>query len=222
MYKRQVGVDGYIFTGKPNLKFTRTDKWDILRAVTSYSDDYIAVGGKDLNKGWIYEIKEDLSNVEVTQFPFQLMDIKCSDEGNCIAAGFGNILLRNNDQSNWQRLEIEGDFYTSIDINENGDFVVIGTNGSILLIDEDSFTINTINKPSSAFGRSIGFRNIRFFDNRGFIVGDNGNVWKSDNHGLSWEDISLDTNTNLADMTLKDDTLIIVGERGRIINYPIN
>jgi len=84
-----VGTSGYLFSGEEVMKKQEIESNNLLKAITGIEDGYIAIAGKDFNKGWINPIDNEYNILEEHFFDHELTDIKCDSDGNCM-----DIILR--------------------------------------------------------------------------------------------------------------------------------
>jgi len=217
-----VGTDGYIFSGTPDLSFTRTRYWGMLRSFASSPDGFVTAGGKDFNKGWIYQLNEQLKVDTAHTFENEILGITCNDRNQCVACGYG-IILSSGDQGNsWQRSSQDGDYYNSVAVNSRNEFIIVGYNGSILRsMDDEGQIWEEIKNGHSPLANNKPFRKIKFDDRTGVIVGDNGLIWRSDNDGQDWKDISIDTELDLYDFVIFQSHLYCVSESGVIFKVAL-
>lgn len=216
-----VGNDGYIFSGQPELKLTRTKFWGLLRAFTSSNEGFIAAGGKDFNKGWIYKVNSELRIDTAHIFKNEILDVTCSNSGKCIACGYGVILTSNDAGVTWQRSTENGDYYNSIAINSKDEIFIVGYSGTIIKSKDDGESWEKLKNGHSPLANNKPFRTIKFQEDIGIIVGDNGLIWISQNAGKDWEDISINTDLDIFDFTFYQSNIICVSEAGQIFNIKI-
>lgn len=216
-----VGNDGYIFSGNPDLKLTRTEHWGMLRAFTESSDGFVAAGGKDFNKGWIYKVNSELKVDTTHLFPNEILDINCNRTNQCIACGYGIILTSVNSGTAWKRSSENGDYYNSIARNNNDDIFIVGYNGTIIKSTDQGVSWDKLKNGHSPLANNKPFRAIKFHDSTGIIVGDNGLVWISIDDGNIWNDISIKTDLDLFDFEFMDSKIIAVSEKGKILSIEI-
>lgn len=217
-----VGNDGYIFRSEPELTLTRTKHWGMLRGFGHTESGYIGVGGKDFNKGWIYKTNDQIEIDTTHQYNNELSDVKCLEQKECIAVGYGIILVSTDNGNSWVQNQQTGDFYNSIAYNTQGIPYIVGYSGSILFSDDHGQSWKTLRNGHSPTSSNKPFRKIKFIANQGFIVGDNGLIWHSSDSGKNWADISINTKLDLFDFHYLDDQLIIVSEMGNVILYNIS
>ncbi|MDF1694451.1 MAG: YCF48-related protein [Saprospiraceae bacterium] len=209
-----VGNDGYIFSGQPELKLTRTKHWGLLRAFTAAKIGFVAVGGKDFNKGWIYKVNEELKIDTTYIFENEILDVSCNQEGICVACGYGIIIQSNDNGYSWKRIDETGDYYNSITINAKNEFYIVGYNGSILTSVDNGTTWEKLKNGHSPLSDNKPFRTIKFNNNVGVIAGDNGLLWYSEDHGQNWKDMSIDIELDLFDFVFYQNILIAASEKG--------
>ena len=216
-----VGNDGYIFSGQPNLKLSRTKYWGMLRGFTATSNDFVAVGGKDFNKGWIYKVNSELQVDTAHFFENEILDVLCDNSGTCIACGYGTILISNNSGLTWKRSTENGDYYNSIASNAQKDIFIVGYHGTIIKSKDNGESWEKLKNGHSPLADNKPFRTIKFNGNIGIIVGDNGLIWISQDNGTTWEDISIDTDIDLFDLDFFESDIICVSELGKIVTLTI-
>jgi len=217
-----VGNDGYIFSGQPNLQLSRTKHWGLLRAFSSGKEGFIAAGGKDFNKGWIYKVNSELTIDTTHQFEHEIQSTECNQAGRCIAAGYGIILSSHDEGASWQRSSENGDYYNSIAVNDQDDFFIVGYNGTIIMSSDNGESWQKIKNGHSPLANNKPFRVIKFKDETGVVVGDNGLIWISRDRGENWEDMSIETDMDLFDFTFFQSSIVCVSEVGRIFVVDID
>ena len=212
-----VGNDGYIFEGQPEFQLYRTKHWGLLRAFTPSDQGFLTAGGKDFNKGWIYQVNSEFTIDTTFTFQNEILDISCLENGNCLACGYGVILHSSDAGTSWIRSNEIGDYYNSIGINNKGETFIVGYNGTIIKSRNDGVTWEKIKDGHSPLANNKPFRKIKFQENKGVIIGDNGLIWYSENDGDAWQDISINTQLDLFDFEFHQNKLICVSEAGQII-----
>lgn len=216
-----VGNDGYIFSGDPKLELTRTKHWGLLRSFTSSGENFIAAGGKDFNKGWIYRVNSDLQIDTTHQYDHEILTTLCNKSGRCVAAGYGIILTSDDASISWQRSTENGDYYNSIALNSEDRFYIVGYEGTIIYSDNGGSNWEKIKNGHSPLKSNKPFRSIKFNGDKGVIVGDNGLVWHSPDGGEHWEDMSIDTGLDLFDFVFFGGKIFCASENGQIISLEI-
>lgn len=216
-----VGNDGYIFSGKPDLKLSRTKFWGMLRGFTSSENNFVAVGGKDFNKGWIYKVNSDLQVDTAIFFENEILDVECNNSEKCIACGYGTILTSDNSGLSWKRSTENGDYYNSIASNSINEIFIAGHLGSLIKSSDQGETWEKLKNGHSPLSNNKPFRSIKFSGKTGIIVGDKGLVWISQNDGKNWEDISIDSDLDIFDFDFFQSKIICVSEAGKIISLEI-
>jgi len=211
-----VGTDGYIFRSEPDMTLYRTMYWGMLRGFTDAATGFVAVGGKDFNKGWIYKVNSELGIDTTYRFDHEINHVDC-DGANCVAAGFGIILYSNDSGISWNQAQQTGDHYRSVAYNSSGTVFVIGNAGSLLESEDHGRTWNTIADGHSPLGTNRPYRMIKFFEDVGVIVGDKGTMLRSSDRGSTWERALVDTDLDLYDVTLLQGTFYIASEEGRVV-----
>lgn len=212
-----VGNDGYIFSGQPDLILSRTKYWGLLQSIISNGNGFITTGGKDFNKGWIFKVNPALQVDTAHYFENEIVDVSCNSTGKCIACGYGIILSSSDQGISWQRSDENGDFYSSIAINNKDEFFIVGYNGTIIKSSDDGDSWFKLKNGHSPLTNNKPFRTIKFKDNIGVISGDNGLIWISKNGGDDWEDISIDTDLDIFDFTFYNTEIVGVSEAGQIV-----
>lgn len=216
-----VGNDGYIFSGRSDLQLTRTKFWGLLRSFTASQEGFIAVGGKDFNKGWIYKVSSELQIDTAHYFENEISSVSCNDSGRCIACGYGTILTSDNFGVSWQRSSENGDYYNSITVNDQDEFFIVGYNGTIIKSADNGETWSKIKNGHSPLANNKPFRTIKFHGEQGVIVGDNGLIWISQNGGNEWNDASIHTDLDLFDFAFFQSNIICASEAGQIIKITL-
>ncbi len=212
-----VGTSGFIFSGTSDLLKKEVATNSLFKGITKIDGRLIAVAGKDFNKGWVYPIDDNYQILNEYKYDHELTDVKCDIGDDCIAAGYGIIIYSHDKGLTWVRSTQNGDFYNSIGYNSEGIPFVVGYNGSILYSENKGIKWSAIKSAHSPLANNKPFRKIKFYNEAGYIVGDNGTIWKSMDDGQSWSDISLNTELDLFDFVIFEDKLFIASEAGHIL-----
>ena len=212
-----VGTSGFIFSGTSDLSKKEVATNRLFKGITKIDGGLIAVAGKDFNKGWVYPIDDNYQILNEYKYDHELTDVKCDNQDDCIATGYGIIIYSHDKGLTWVRSFQNGDFYNSIGYNSEGIPFVVGYNGSILYSEDKGITWTAIKSAHSPLTNNKPFRKIKFYNDAGYIVGDNGTIWKSIDNGQSWSDISLNTELELFDFVIFQDKLFIASEAGYIL-----
>ncbi len=215
-----VGQDGfyYTYTKDEGWIFTRLSEWDFQRAISLTKNHTVSVSGKSFTQGRIYHINA-LSQVDtVITLTSQLQDVTSVDDSTFVAVGYGTVVRSTDGGYNWQHINIEGDFYHSVDFVDNQHGIIVGLSGSILLTDDGGRNWNTIKNPSSISSNRAQFLSVKYINSTTiYIVGDEGLLWHSTDSGQSWEAYKVDTKHNLNDLDELDGKLYIVGDNGFMV-----
>ncbi len=200
-------------TGKENIK-------SIHVISEGWPNDLIRLVGDD---GLILEV--DLSKTVTEKnkiIPSNLNDI-CSNNDNSIsyAVGDGGKILKKEVDNRWRLLET-GFFgkLNSVDFLGNN-VIAVGDNGLICYsIDGGanwSIGIGSIN----AIGTN--FKDVKITStSKATAVGENGNIYITNDKGRFWEKIELDNSDNLNAIVYDTDKKFIVGDNGLIYNSNLN
>ena len=212
-----VGHDGfyYTFTEDDGWTFIRLSEWDFQRSVSITNSHTVTVSGKSFSQGHIYHITPlHLVDTVVIVEP-QMQDVTSVNDNTFVAVGYGTIMRSTDGGYNWQHLDLEGDFYHSIDFVDDRHGIIVGQAGSILLTDDGGENWNTIKKPSSLSSNRAQFLSAKYINSTTiYIVGDEGLLWRSSDSGQSWESFKVNTDHNLNDIAELDGKLYIVGDDG--------
>ena len=216
-----VGTSGYLFSGSQELIKKEIATNSLLKGITQVNDGFVAIAGKDFNKGWLYPIDNEYQILKEYNYDHELTDIKCDQNGHCIATGYGILLYSLDNGIIWNRSVQDGDFYNSVGYNSEEIPYVVGYNGSILFSEDQGITWSAFKSAHSPLVNNKPFRKIKFNNEIGYIVGDNGTIWKSKDSGKSWSDISINTELDLFDFVIFAKKLFIASETGKIITVDI-
>ena len=212
-----VGHDGfyYTYTEEDGWIYTRLSNWDFQRAVCITENHTVTVSGKSFSQGHIYHITPMHIIDTIINLQPQMQDVAAVDDSTFVAVGYGIIIRSNDGGYNWDRLDIEGDFYHSIDFIDNRHGIIVGQSGSILLTDDGGKNWNTIKRPSSISSNRAQFLSVKYINtNTIYIVGDEGLLWHSEDAGQTWNALQVNTTHNLNDLAELAGKLYIVGDDG--------
>jgi len=216
-----VGTSGYLYAGSQELIKKEIETNSLLKAITKVDGGYVAIAGKDFNKGWLYPIDNNFKILNEYIYDHELTDVKCDQDYNCVATGYGILLYSTDNGITWNRSSQDGDFYNSVGYNSEETPYVAGYNGSILFSEDHGITWIAFKSAHSPLANNKPFRKIKFYDETGYIVGDNGTIWKSNDDGKSWSDISINTELDLFDFVISERKLFIASEAGKIVTVDI-
>ena len=212
-----VGQDGFYYTYSEDdgWTFIRLSEWDFQRAVSITNNHTVTVSGKSFEQGHIYHINPAHLVDTVVSIEPQMQDIASVDDSTFVAVGYGAILRSTDGGKNWININIEGDFYHSIDFRDDKNGIIVGQAGSILLTTDGGENWDTIKKPSSLSTNRSHFLSVKYINSTDiYIVGDDGLLWQSIDAGKTWESYKVNTNHNLNDLAELDGKLYIVGDDG--------
>lgn len=216
-----VGTSGYLFSGTQEFIKKDMATTNLFKSITDTNVGYVAIAGKDFNKGWIHPLDSDYQILNEFRYDNELTDVKCDQNGYCIATGYGIILYSIDQGITWDRSSQDGDFYNSVGFNSENIPYIIGYNGSILYSNDNGIIWSAIKNAHSPLANNKPFRKIKFYNDTGFIVGDNGTIWKSEDDGRSWSDLSIKTELDLIDFVLFKNKLFIASEKGKIVTIDL-
>ena len=215
------GTSGYFFAGTQELIKIDLTTYSLFKGITKVDGGFVAVAGKDFNKGWLYPIDDNYQVLNEYKYNHELTDVKCDQSGHCVATGYGILLYSIDHGITWHRSSQDGDFYSAVGYNSDSIPFVVGYNGSILFSDDQGITWNAIKNAHSPLTNNKPFRKVKFYNDVGYIVGDNGTIWKSIDDGTSWSDISIKTELDLVDFVTFKNQLFIASEAGKIITVEL-
>ncbi len=216
-----VGTSGFLFSGSQELIKKEIGTNSLFKGITQVKDGFVVIAGKDFNKGWLYPLDDEYQILKEYNYDHELTDIKCDQNGHCIATGYGILLYSLDNGILWNRSSQDGDFYNSVGYNSEGIPYVAGYSGSILFSNDHGIKWSAIKSAHSPLANNKPFRKIKFYNETGYIVGDNGTIWKSIDDGKSWSDISINTELDLFDFVIFNGQLFITSETGQIITVEI-
>ncbi len=213
------GADGYLFTGSPGdprWQFHRLSHWDILHNIISTENGYLTSGGKSYGRGYTYLLNRDLVIDTALYFDFEISDVKRVSDRRYIAAGWGNVMLSDDNGHTWKILPYDGDFFASIHFMDSTTGWIIGYNGTMLQTTDGG---QTWHKPDIKIGGNgtNSFRKITGTDTRELIItGNLGRLWRSDDAGKTWQQYKLPTDEDIYDAVIHNGKYYVSGTGGLI------
>lgn len=157
----------------------------------------IIVGGLNFASGCAQpiDIASGVANLHRHEFEHELKAVEFVNDNIAIAVGYGTILRSTNAGDTWQYLEPRGDFFQDIKfVNDTCGFV-IGYNGTVLRTKDAGLTWKRVAKPSSLSNKKKYKKLFMASETLGWIAGEEGKLWQTNNGGEDW--ISIETRTNL-------------------------
>ncbi|MDD5571561.1 MAG: YCF48-related protein [Bacteroidales bacterium] len=178
--------------------------------VTSGTDGYIFVSN-DTGKTWL-PYKKGTSVLRDINFPAK------NDTG-FIVNQIGNVYRTTNNGQYWDTVNIPSPgSLMSIGLLSEETGCAVGLNGKIHRTNDRGDSWNIITPPSIT-----DLYRVRFYNNTGYIVGNNAALWTSTNTGMSWETVTLNgVSSFLYDIQFCDSVIgYAVGGDGTVIKHEL-
>ena len=113
------------------------------------------------------------------------------DPTTIFAVGTGWVIRSADVGSSWERLELTGDFFTSVHFPDEHTGYICGNSGTISKTTDGGKNWKSIRQGAFAGARNKGFRALWFSSpERGWLVGDKGVFWHSNDGGESWQQVA--------------------------------
>ena len=123
-------------------------------------------------------------------FDTEISDVCFSDSLTAHAVGFGRVMRSDDAGRTWQRFEITGDFFRSVQFPTREVGYVCGVSGTLLKTTDGGRSWQTIREGGAIGGRRESFQSLWFVtDKRGYAVGNGGLFWRTDNGGGDWQQV---------------------------------
>lgn len=136
-----------------------------------------------------------------------------------VVGGFSMIAHSADAGASWETWSLDEDIYlTTIQFVDQHHGIVSGEFGTVLLSADSGVTWNRADDlPDSFYPQSTYF----ISPAKGWVVGLNGTIWKTDNGGHSWQRTPSGINTPLYGITGFGNTLVAVGDNTMILYHRV-
>ena len=116
-----------------------------------------------------------------------LSDVCFSDSATAHAVGMGWVLRSADAGATWQRLDVTGDFFRSVQFPDPNTGYICGSSGTLLKTTDGGKTWQEIRSGGSTGKRNKPFRALCFISaDTGYVVGSDGLFWQTLNGGADW------------------------------------
>jgi photosystem II stability/assembly factor-like uncharacterized protein len=135
--------------------------------------------------------KDAFWKLDTTQeFPNALADVWFSDSLSAHAVGMGWVMRSADAGRRWQRFDITGDFFQSVQFPTPSVGYICGSSGTILKTTDGGQSWQEIRQGGGMGKRNQPFRALWFVDaEEGYLVGDDGLFWQTENGGATWQQV---------------------------------
>lgn len=207
------GVDGQALFMEP----AEWGRWSLFRQDWYWSKacafpkkNYgVIVGGEGWKQGEARAFGPDAAWSQRAKwlYPAELNDVCFVDSTTVVAVGMGWVMRSPDAGQNWERLTLEGDFFTSVHFPDTQTGYLCGYQGSIYKSGDSGLNWQQIRKGGTSAKRNKGFKALFFRSTQeGWIAGKNGLLWHTTDGGEHWITVegvpaSTDLNTVFANET---------------------
>lgn len=217
-----VGGSGYLMDLAEDNRHYRLRYWGIIRSLAKSRNGYIAVGGKDWNKGFVYPIANWLQADTAYIYPYEMAGVHCIDDDNtCIAVGYGHILRTEDGGYTWELVDLSGDFYTSVTQDSRGRLWIVGLNGTIGYSDDDGQTWDQLSRGRYPWVSSDRWRAVHFDQGIGVVLGADGHYLLTRNDGGQWDRYSTSSAYDLRDAAIYNGRLYLATIDGQLLKVAL-
>lgn len=149
----------------------------------------VKVGGEDPYVGGYTAYTTDGgSNWKVDSVGNNLTTVVHTGNGKLIAAGYGVVLVSENNGQTFNPIAVSGDFYQDISFPTAQVGFIAGFQGQVLKTTDGGKSFTPVRKANLPFAKREYFYAIRFWDeNIGYIAGADGVMYRTLNGGRSWQ-----------------------------------
>ncbi len=217
------GFNGYFFRKKIG------ESWDGAQLPTfhhyntlsTYDGDKVLLGFcEGFNSCQITTFNPSTYLVEqVDSFGFDYSKIAFVNERIVLAAGYGQVIRSVNQGVSWTPLPLTGEYFT--DVQFLGDIgYMCGFNGSILKSQNQGESWTWQREGDRILVKDKRFRSLHFLhENYGFIVGDDGLCWRTDDGGRSWKELVGLPDWDFTGVYVKTNEVFLISKSGRMLKF---
>lgn len=165
---------------------------------------------------WLSQDNGDNWNVrkiDTTEVPQALA---CDPNGTIwVVASFSNIFSSRDLGKNWKQTSFDEDFmFTTIQFINDQEAVITGEFGTFMTTADAGQTwLRGEPIPNEFYPQAAHFLDL----NTGWVVGLNGKIFHTRDRGQSWQEETTDTDVPLYGITIQNNRLLVVGERGIVL-----
>lgn len=192
--------------------------WLPLKQIAFSKNYALACGGLFFNTGFLLKSTDNFATYQQTDFEVELYDLAFINDSTIMAVGYGSIIKSTNYGETWANVNVEGDVYVDITIINNKIVYVIGEQGSILKSEDSGENWQYLRKANTLVQKQYRFTAIYFIDElNGFITGDKGTLWQTNNGGKSWQVKTIDKKHHYTSLQVVNERLFLVGKNGVVV-----
>ncbi len=180
------------------------------------------VGGENFNKGVIYKTIDGGDNWSFDTLFHEMRGMHFINENEGFFSGYGYVGKTTDGAISFEQVEIDRDFYMSIQQLSNGSIITVSNTGDVLKSMDSGTTWNRVLKGNKLFGRRVGYNQMLFEDETGFIVGNDGIILASSDFGESWKKIDYSGKENFNAVHQLNNMVYVAGENGKILKFSKN
>ena len=209
------GVDGYLYSGKSGpSSFYRLSEWGVIKGLIATADRLIAVGGGSFRFGLVYEIDFEGKITRSSLIDQEMQAATVGSDGRVIACGYGGLIQQLAGDTLWTPLDVKGDLFTDIGINDRGEGYVVGARGAIWHTRDGGLTWQEIKGGSRLLGDNSAIECLHYdaSTDRWWAAGAEGKLYALED--ATWTEWNTDFNTTITDITSLDGVLYLVGKQG--------
>ncbi len=193
-----------------------------LHAITYYDQNNgIAVGGGSFQIGIIYRFSTIDGQVDVQKedVNHEMRDVCFINANEAIAVGYGAVFKTYDAGRTWEPKPIVGEFFLTVHFPTPLIGYAAGLTGTIIKTTDGGETWEKLRNGNKVFTKRKTIRDLYFTDqDKGYLVGDGGLLWITENGGNDWKRVAL-PEIQLNSIHVVDGIGHIAGENGRIFKF---
>ncbi|EBA00503.1 WD40/YVTN/BNR-like repeat-containing protein [Marinobacter sp. ELB17] len=185
-----------------------------LQGIAASTDGTVLAVG---NSGWTFRHHGNgewaSHHLPVSDIAGKLIEVTWQDGYFWVIGEMGAIFRTDAAATEWEDLSIEGDVaLNDIARTENGDLWITAEFGTLY---------HSVDQGDSWESQELGYESLRslaFYGTKGVIVGNGGVIFRTDDSGLNWAEVSSPTTEHLYDVIKDDGRWLATGNGGALLS----
>lgn len=133
------------------------------------------------------------------------------------AGGYGLLLKSTDGGQHYEKLSLEGDYFTALFFWDAQKGVAAGYNGGIYITSDGGNTWHTTQKSNTVFDQRQHFNALAATsDGWCFAVGNSGLIMRSTDFGHSWQQLQPPANDHLFGVSIRNEKVYLTSENGKL------
>jgi len=185
----------------------------------------VAAGGNAYLSGGLYlfNVNQELRDTFIADLPHEMNEAVFLDIKTLVAVGFGAIYRSTDGGLSWTRHEENGDNFKAVCFPSAQIGYTVGASGKILKTTDAGITWQQQNRSDNLVSQQVEFNDVYFLDDdNGYIIGNHGTFWTTNNGGEDWKIIDNFPNIDFLAISMTGNQGYVVSKNGRMFTFLVD